>query len=111
MYLWRKGRRFPRGAFYGIIAVFVAGLMVGRTPEFLGKKIEKAEIILVSLVLADPSARHPGAHRLVGRRALRARIDGQCRSARIFRSPLCLCIFGREQRLGVCRAQRQCALV
>ena len=25
----------------GIIGVFVAGLMVGRTPEFLGKKIEK----------------------------------------------------------------------
>ena len=36
---------------YGIIAVFVAGLMVGRTPEFLGKKIEKPEIILVSLAL------------------------------------------------------------
>ena len=51
MYLWGKRRRFPRGAFYGIIAVFIAGLMVGRTPEFLGKKIEKAEIILVSLVL------------------------------------------------------------
>ena len=31
--------------------MFVAGLMVGRTPEFLGKKIEKAEIILVSLTL------------------------------------------------------------
>jgi K+-transporting ATPase ATPase A chain len=34
-----------------MIAVFVAGLMVGRTPEFLGKKIEKPEIILVSLAL------------------------------------------------------------
>jgi len=26
---------------FAIIAVFIAGLMVGRTPEFLGKKIEK----------------------------------------------------------------------
>ncbi len=36
---------------YGLIAVFIAGLMVGRTPEFLGKKIERSEIILVSLAL------------------------------------------------------------
>ncbi len=46
-----KGVGFLAALSYGIIAVFVAGLMVGRTPEFLGKKIEKAEIILVSLVL------------------------------------------------------------
>jgi K+-transporting ATPase A subunit len=25
---------------YAIIAVFIAGLMVGRTPEYLGKKLE-----------------------------------------------------------------------
>ncbi|HVN60192.1 MAG TPA: potassium-transporting ATPase subunit KdpA [Gaiellaceae bacterium] len=30
--------------FYVIIAVFVAGLMIGRTPEYLGKKIEAREI-------------------------------------------------------------------
>jgi K+-transporting ATPase ATPase A chain len=30
--------------FYILIAVFVAGLMVGRTPEYLGKKIEAREI-------------------------------------------------------------------
>jgi potassium-transporting ATPase potassium-binding subunit len=29
---------------YAIITVFVAGLMVGRTPEYLGKKIESAEV-------------------------------------------------------------------
>ena len=46
-----KGVGFLAALVYGIIAVFVAGLMVGRTPEFLGKKIEKAEIILVSLTL------------------------------------------------------------
>jgi K+-transporting ATPase ATPase A chain len=38
-----------------IIAVFVAGLMVGRTPEYLGKKIGPREIKLVSLyILATP---------------------------------------------------------
>ena len=46
-----KGVGFLNALVYGIIAVFVAGLMVGRTPQFLGKKIEKPEIILVSLAL------------------------------------------------------------
>ncbi|HME22035.1 MAG TPA: potassium-transporting ATPase subunit KdpA [Acetobacteraceae bacterium] len=46
-----KGVGFLAALVYGLIAVFVAGLMVGRTPEFLGKRIEKPEIILVSLAL------------------------------------------------------------
>ena len=32
-----------------LLAVFLAGLMVGRTPEYLGKKIEAREIKLVAL--------------------------------------------------------------
>jgi potassium-transporting ATPase potassium-binding subunit len=40
---------------YVLLAVFIGGLMVGRTPEFLGKKIEAREIKLVSLgVLVTP---------------------------------------------------------
>ena len=35
--------------FYVLIAVFVAGLMVGRTPEYLGKKIEAREIKYAAL--------------------------------------------------------------
>jgi K+-transporting ATPase ATPase A chain len=34
-----------------LLAVFVAGLMIGRTPEYLGKRIEAREIKLVSLAL------------------------------------------------------------
>ena len=34
-----------------IIAVFIAGLMVGRTPEFLGKKIEAREVKIAALVI------------------------------------------------------------
>jgi len=41
---------------YAIIAVFIAGLMVGRTPEYLGKKIEAREMKMASLVLLLPSA-------------------------------------------------------
>ena len=36
---------------YLILTVFVTGLMVGRTPEFLGRKIEKREISLASIIL------------------------------------------------------------
>jgi potassium-transporting ATPase potassium-binding subunit len=35
--------------FYVVIAIFVAGLMVGRTPEWLGKKIEAREIKYAAL--------------------------------------------------------------
>ncbi|MBV9453160.1 MAG: potassium-transporting ATPase subunit A, partial [Rubrobacter sp.] len=36
---------------YAILAVFIVGLMVGRSPEFLGKKIEAREVTLVVLSL------------------------------------------------------------
>jgi potassium-transporting ATPase potassium-binding subunit len=39
-----------------ILSVFIAGLMVGRTPEYLGKKIQAAEIKLIALyILAMPA--------------------------------------------------------
>lgn len=37
-----------------IIAVFIAGLMVGRTPEYLGKKIEAFEMKMASLMVLIP---------------------------------------------------------
>jgi K+-transporting ATPase ATPase A chain len=40
---------------YLIVGVFIAGLMVGRTPEYLGKKVEAKEMKLASLaMLAHP---------------------------------------------------------
>jgi K+-transporting ATPase ATPase A chain len=66
---------------YLIIAVFLAGLMVGRTPEYLGKKVEAKEMKLAALALLahpvlilapvglfaaagwlEPSTNNPGAH-------------------------------------------------
>src|SRR6478735_1428728 len=42
---------------YVLLAVFIGGLMVGRTPEFLGKKIEAREIKLAGLgILITPLA-------------------------------------------------------
>jgi K+-transporting ATPase ATPase A chain len=39
---------------FAIVAVFIAGLMVGRTPEYLGKKIESFEMKMSSLVILLP---------------------------------------------------------
>jgi K+-transporting ATPase ATPase A chain len=41
---------------FATVAVFVAGLMVGRTPEYLGKKIEAHEMKMASLVILLPAA-------------------------------------------------------
>jgi K+-transporting ATPase ATPase A chain len=39
---------------FAIVTVFITGLMVGRTPEYLGKKIEAFEVKMASLVLLIP---------------------------------------------------------
>jgi len=41
---------------FAIVAVFVAGLMVGRTPEYLGKKIESFEMKMAALVILIPAS-------------------------------------------------------
>lgn len=41
---------------FAIIAVFIAGLMIGRTPEYLGKKIEAFEMKMASLMILIPPA-------------------------------------------------------
>jgi K+-transporting ATPase ATPase A chain len=41
---------------FAVVAVFIAGLMVGRTPEYLGKKIEAHEMKMASLVVLIPCA-------------------------------------------------------
>ncbi|MFN8587477.1 MAG: potassium-transporting ATPase subunit KdpA [Candidatus Eisenbacteria bacterium] len=41
---------------FALVTVFLAGLMVGRTPEYLGKKIEAYEMKMASLAVLLPSA-------------------------------------------------------
>jgi potassium-transporting ATPase potassium-binding subunit len=41
---------------YCILAVFIAGLMVGRTPEYLGKKLEQKEVKMAMLAIVATSA-------------------------------------------------------
>ena len=63
MFLMQLGEILPGGVgsglygiiLYAILAMFVAGLMVGRTPEYLGKKLEAREVKLAVLgVLVVP---------------------------------------------------------
>ena len=96
---------------YAVIAIFIAGLMVGRTPEYLGKKIEAYDVKMamlallviplvilsftgVSLVIGDGLGAiwNPGPHGLS--EVLYAFTSG-----------------GRQQRLGVRRSGREHALV
>ena len=42
--------------FFVLMTVFLAGLMVGRTPEYMGKKIEKREVQLAMIGLLGPGA-------------------------------------------------------
>jgi potassium-transporting ATPase potassium-binding subunit len=61
---------------YVLLAVFIGGLMVGRTPEYLGKKIEAREIKLVSLgILITPLAALLCTALATASRAGRASID------------------------------------
>jgi len=41
---------------FAIVGIFVAGLMVGRTPEYLGKKIEAFEMKMASVAILAPAA-------------------------------------------------------
>ena len=49
-----------------VLAVFIAGLMVGRTPEYLGKKIEAYDVQMSMLYLLIFPADHPGIRSGVG---------------------------------------------
>ena len=90
-----------------VLSVFVAGLMVGRTPEYLGKKIEPREMKLVSLyilltpitvlVLAALALSIPSARR----------VDLQPGRARPLRGPLRLHVGDQQQRQRVRRAERE----
>ena len=85
--------------------------MVGRTPEYLGKKIEAREVKLAMLyVLIFPLMILYFSGWSVGG-AVRPFIVEQRRPARTERNLLCLQQRRRQQRLGLRRTQRQHALV
>ncbi len=60
---------------YVLLAVFIGGLMVGRTPEWLGKKLEAREIKLAGLAHPDHAAGRAVLHGAGHREQSRARVD------------------------------------
>ena len=97
---------------FAILAVFIAGLMVGRTPEYLGKKIEANEMKMAMLAILILPAQHPGLHR-AGQRRSRQGSKRPLNPARTGsqRDPLRLHLGHRQQRLRLRRAERQHAVL
>ncbi len=94
-----------------IITVFVAGLMVGRTPEYLGKKITPREIKLAATYfLITPLIVLTGTAVAMAMPGQRAR-HAQHRSARPLRGALRVHLRGQQQRLGFRGHRREHRLV
>lgn len=83
---------------FAMITVFLCGLMVGRTPEFLGKKIEAREVRWSMVGVLLPGIAVLGHERPGGRYGGGAGIHLQRRSPRADGNPVLLRLPGREQR-------------
>ena len=94
-----------------IVAVFVAGLMVGRTPEYLGKKIEAYEMKMASLILLIPVFTALVGTAIGGHDAGGPGHDLQPRPARLQRNPVCLFLGHGQQRQRLRRAEREHAVL
>ena len=101
---------------YGIlilamVTVFVGGLMVGRTPEYIGKKIRPTEMKYAALYFLTLPVTDPDSHRTVDRAEDAAGVDTQPRPARPDGDPVRVHIDGEQQWLGLRRADDQHRLV
>ena len=102
-----------------IVAVFVAGLMVGRTPEYLGKKIEAYEMKMASLVILIPplvvlvgtaiAVSGPGLEYMCRRGSERQ--PEQSRRARLLGSAVRVFVGRQQQRQRVRRPDGQRAVL
>ncbi len=96
---------------YVVLSVFIAGLMVGRTPEYLGKKIEAYDVkmaMLVTLVFPLIILVLAGISSVEGFRHLQHQ---QRRPARPYANALCVHVDGGKQWFGVWRIERKHSLV
>ena len=84
-----------------IVTVFVAGLMVGRTPEYIGKKIRPTEMKYAALYFLTLPGAHPDRGGAVDRHEARPDADLQPRPARADRGHVRVHLDGQQQRVGV----------
>ena len=111
LFLMQLGELAPGGVgtglytmlIFAILGVFIAGLMIGRTPEYLGKKIEAIEMKLASIFILDDAVcradRHGGRRHDDGRQGRRR----ESRSTRLQRNSVCLHLRRQQQRQRVWR--------
>ena len=81
---------------YVIVAVFIAGLMVGRTPEYLGKKLEAKEVKMALLAMLILPLIDTRLHRRGGGDPGGGCLDRECRAARLFGDALRLRFADRQ---------------
>ena len=86
-----------------LLAVFIGGLMVGRTPEYLGKKIEPREIKLVSLAAFFTPLMVLFTLVAGDGDQVRQAVDLRRRAPGLLGDALRLLLAGQQQRLGVRR--------
>ena len=97
---------------YVILSVFIAGLMVGRTPEYLGKKIQAFEVQMAMLTVLIFSLLDSHVHGdFLGLAGFRDVEHLQSRPARTVRDAVRVLVGGGQQRVGVRRHQREYQVV
>ena len=79
-----------------ILAIFVAGLMVGRTPEYVGKKIEAKEVKMAMLAILILPLMYPRLDSGRGGQSACAASARQCRPARLLGDALSLHVEHRQ---------------
>ncbi len=91
---------------FAILAVFIAGLMVGRTPEYMGKKIDAKEVKMAMLAILILPFSILGFTALAT--VLPAGLAGsrELRPTWIQRDPLCLYVGDGQQRQRLCGPHR-----
>ena len=94
-----------------VLTVFLAGLMVGRTPEYLGKKIESYDVKVSAHRRADPHLRHHGFHGVGGGQPMGSRRPEQRGAARVQRDHLRVLFRHGQQRKRLRGTHRQHLLV
>ncbi len=94
-----------------ILSVFIAGLMVGRTPEYLGKKIEAYDVKMAMLTVLIFCSDRSGVYSHRDCLAVRHFLHLESGSARPVGDSVCLHVAGRQQRLGLRRAEWEYAVV
>ena len=94
-----------------VISIFVAGLMVGRTPEYVGKKIEAREVKMAMLAILVLPLMYLGWTAVAVVLSVGGGLDGECRAAWLYRGALCLYLADRQQWLGLRGPVRQYPLL